>query len=123
MIRIREIKEQVAERLRKSQDPALKGMADRLTAKLTSVEEAIYQTKNQSDQDPLNYPIRINNRIAGLNRVVNAGDSKPIDAAYTIFKEVTAELKVEIDRLEQILARDLTAFNAAATRAGVGAVK
>ena len=123
VIRIRDIKEQVAERLKKSPDADLKGVADRLTANLTSVEEAIYQTKNQSGQDPLNYPIRINNRIAGLNRVINAGDGKPIGAAYTIFKEVTAELKVETDRLQQVLAKDLAAFNVEAKRAGVEPVK
>jgi len=123
VIRIRDIKEQVAERLKKSPDAGLKVAADRLTASLTSVEEAIYQTKNQSGQDPLNYPIRINNRIAGLNRIINAGDGKPIGAAYTIYKEVTAELKVETDRLQQVLAKDLPAFNAEAKRAGVEPIK
>ena len=123
VIRIRDIKEQVVERLKKSPDAGLKAAADRLTAGLTSVEEAIYQTKNQSGQDPLNYPIRINNRIAGLNRIINAGDGKPIGAAYTIYKEVTAELKVETDRLQQVLAKDLPAFNAEAKRAGVEPVK
>ena len=123
VIRIREIKEQVAERLKKSSDAGLKTAADRLTANLTTVEEAIYQTKNQSGQDPLNYPIRINNRIAGLNRIVNAGDGKPIGGAYTIFKEVTAELKVETDKLQKVLATDLAAFNAAAQKAGVDPIK
>ena len=123
VIRIRAIKEQVAERLKRSQDAGLKAAADRLTANLTSVEEAIYQTKNQSGQDPLNYPIRINNRIAGLNRVINVGDGKPIGAAYVIFKEVTAELKVETDRLQQVFAKDLAAFNAAALKSGVEPVK
>jgi hypothetical protein len=123
VIRIRQIKEQVTERTKKSSDDGLKAAADRLTANLTSVEEAIYQTKNQSGQDPLNYPIRINNRIAGLNRIINAGDGKPIGAAYTIFKEVTAELKVETDRLQQVLATDLAAFNVEAKRAGVEPVK
>ena len=65
----------------------------------------------------------INNRIAGLNRIINAGDGKPIGAAYTIFKEVTAELKVETDRLQQVLAKDLPAFNAEAKRAGVDPIK
>ena len=74
---------------------------------------------NQSGQDPLNFPIKINNRIASLNRVVNNGDGKPIGAAYQIFKEVSAELKVQTDRLAQVLAKDLAAFNAEAKRAGV----
>ena len=91
------LKEQITARTSKSTDAPLKAAGDRLAASLTSVEEAIYQTKNQSGQDPLNFPIRINNRIASLNRVVNNGDGKPIGAAYDILTDVTAELKVETD--------------------------
>ena len=90
-----------------------------MAAALSAVEQDVYQVKNQSGQDPLNFPIRINNRIASLNRVVNSGDGKPIGAAYDILKDVTAELKIETDRLQQVLAKDLAAFNAEAKRAGV----
>jgi hypothetical protein len=119
VIDIRAVKEGVAERIAKSSDARLKSAGDTLTRNLTTVEEAIYQTKNQSGQDPLNFPIRINNRIAGINRVVNSGDGQPISGVYEIFKEVTAELKVETDRLAQVLAKDLAAFNAEAKRLGL----
>jgi hypothetical protein len=123
VIRIRELKDQITARTAKSENAALKAAGERLATNLTSVEEAIYQTKNQSGQDPLNFPIRINNRIASLNRVVNNGDGKPIGAAEEIFRDVTAELKVETDRLQQVLAKDLPAFNAEAKRAGVEPIK
>jgi photosystem II stability/assembly factor-like uncharacterized protein len=122
VIQIRRIKEQAAARLKASPDGRLKAAADRLTASLTAVEEAIYQTRNQSGQDPLNFPIRINNRIAGINRVVNSGDGKPISGVYEIFKEVTAALKVETDRLAQVLAKDLAAFNVEVKRLGLEAI-
>ena len=94
-----------------------------MVTNLTAVEEEIYQTRNQSGQDPLNFPIKINNRIASLNRVVNAGDGKPIGNAYEIFKDVSAELKVQTDRLQRVLATDLSAFNAEAKRAGVAVIE
>lgn len=119
VIEIRKIKEEVASRTEKSSDAGLKAAGERLVTNLTAVEEEIYQTRNQSGQDPLNFPIKINNRIASLNRVVNNGDGKPIGAAYEIFEEVSAELKVQTDRLQQVIATDLAAFNAEAKRAGV----
>ena len=91
---------------------AAQDAGERLTASLSAVEEAIYQVRNQSGQDPLNFPIKINNRLASLLRVVNSGDGKPIAAPHPIFKDLTAELKVQTDRLQQVLASDLTAFNA-----------
>lgn len=123
VIQIRRIKEEVAARTAKLSNTRLKRAGERLVTSLTAIEEEIYQTRNQSGQDPLNFPIKINNRIASLNRVVNAGDGKPIAVAYEIFKDVSAELKVQTDRLEQVLATDLAAFNAEAKRAGVSAIE
>jgi photosystem II stability/assembly factor-like uncharacterized protein len=119
VIQIRRINDQVKDRLSRSQDPQLKSAGDRLAARLSAVEEEIYQVRNQSNQDPLNFPIKINNRLASLLGVVTRGEGKPIAAAYPIFKDLTAELKAQTDRLQQALATDLTAFNTEAKRAGV----
>ncbi len=122
VIQIRNLKREVADRLAKSPDAQLKTAGDRLTTSLSAVEEEIYQVKNQSGQDPLNFPIKINNRLASLLRVVNTGDGKPIANAAPILKDLSAELKVQTDRLQQVLAADLPAFNAESQRVGVGVV-
>jgi len=60
--------------------------------KMTAIEEALYQVKNQSAQDPLNFPIKLNNRLASLRRSMENGDARPTDGAYQVFKELSAEL-------------------------------
>jgi hypothetical protein len=122
VIQIRNVKREVAERLTKNPDAQLKTAGDRLTTNLSAVEEEIYQVKNQSGQDPLNFPIKINNRLASLLRVVNTGDGKPIANAAPILKDLSAELKVQTDRLQQVVASDLPAFNAQSQRLGLGEV-
>jgi hypothetical protein len=122
VIQIRSIKDQVKERSSKATDAQLKTAADRLTTNLSAVEEQIYQVRNQSSQDPLNFPIKLNNRLASLLSVVGAGDGKPIGNAAPIFKDLSAELKVQTDKLQQVLASDLPAFNTEAKRAGVAPV-
>jgi len=119
VIRIRSLKQQITERTAKSADAQLKSAGDRLARNLSAVEEDIYQVRNQSGQDPLNFPIKINNRLASLLRVVNNGDGKPIGNAEPLLKDMSADLKVQTDRLQQVLATDLAAFNAEAKRAGV----
>ena len=119
VIRIREIKQQVAETLKKSSDSQVKAAADTLVTNLSAVEEDIYQVRNQSGQDPLNFPIKINNRLASLLRAVNSGDGKPIAAAPQIFSDLVAELKVQTDRLDRVLKTDLPAFEAQAKRVGI----
>jgi photosystem II stability/assembly factor-like uncharacterized protein len=111
VIQIRGLKQQMTERLAKSSDSALKTAADRLGSSLSSIEEAIYQVRNQSAQDPLNFPIKINNRLASLSRAVNYGDGKPIANAAPIFKDLSAELKEQTDRLQEVLVSDLRTVN------------
>ena len=123
VIQIRSVKEQVAARLEKSSDARLKEAGGRLSTNLGAVEEEIYQVRNQSGQDPLNFPIKINNRLASLARVVNYGDGKPIGNAEPIFKDLVAELKVQTDRLEETLQTNLAAFNTEARRLGLEPVR
>ncbi len=119
VIRIRDLKSQVADRLGKSQDPQLKAVGDSLTANLSAVEEEIYQVRNQSGQDPLNFPIKLNNRLASLLGVVDRGDGRPIGNAEPIFTDLSAELKVQTDRLQHVLDADLSKLNEQLKRLGL----
>jgi len=82
-----------------------------LAAKLTRIEEAIYQTKNRSGQDPLNYPIRLNNKIAALIGVVATGDFKPTKQSYDVFEDLSKQLEVQLRELDSLIANDLKAAN------------
>ena len=114
VIDIRDLKAQVAERLGQSKNARLKEIGDLVTRRLSAVEEEIYQVRNRSNQDPLNFPIRINNRLAALRRSVENGDNPPTDAAYVVFKELSAELQAQLDELVKIQRGDLANFNKAA---------
>ncbi len=70
---------------------------------LSEVEEALYQVKNQSGQDPLNFPIKLNNRLASLRRSVESGDAKPTNGAYKVYEELSAELDVQLAKLNTVL--------------------
>ena len=119
VIRIRKIKDDVKDRLTKSQDAQLKDAGERLTKSLSAVEEDLYQVKNQSGQDPLNFPIKTNNRLASLLGMTLRGEGKPTANIPSIFEDLKKELKAETDRLEEVLGADLAAFNTQARRAGV----
>ncbi len=122
VIDIRNMKTQIADRLGKSNDAKLKAAGDRLTTNLSAVEGDIYQVKNQSGQDPLNYPIKTNNRLASLLSMVGNGDGKPTTNAPVIFQNLVKELKAETDRLEEVLLGDLAVFNTEAKRLGLDPV-
>lgn len=109
VIRIRALKSQIADRAAK--DPALKAAADAFSAKLTDIEGEIYQYRNQSSQDPLNFPIRLNNKLAALQGTVESGDARPTEQSYAVFKELSGRLDKQLARLEGMLTTELAAFN------------
>ncbi len=71
--------------------------------KISVIENNIHMTKNKSRQDPLNYGIRINNRLAFLMADSQRGDYPPTDQSQDFFKEIKKELDNELINLNKIL--------------------
>jgi hypothetical protein len=94
-----------------------------LLAKLSAVEEALYQVKNQSGQDPLNFPIRLNNRLAYLRKSVESGDGKPTKGAYEVFSLLKGELDGHMAVYNTILEKDIPSFNRKVTKSDLQEVK
>lgn len=111
VIRIREIKQSITDRIGKTNDGNVKAAGQALIEKLTDVEGEIYQHRLRSGQDPLNYPIRLNNKLAALQGTVESGDYRPTDQAYAVFKELSARLDIQLERLDALVRRDVAAFN------------
>ena len=116
VIDIRNVKAQVADRIQRADDAALKRAGDKLTTNASGVEQEVYQVQNQSNQDPLNFPIKINNRLASLLRAVSAGDGRPTSNIPEIFAIQAGQLQVQTDKLAAIWKTDLAAFNKEAAR-------
>lgn len=74
-----------------------------LLARLSVIEENLYQVRNQSEQDPLNFPIKLNNRLAALERSVETGDAKPTAGAYQVYEELSKELEQQLSELSKIV--------------------
>jgi photosystem II stability/assembly factor-like uncharacterized protein len=113
--KIRDVRKQVEDLVKRVKDlpgaKAIEEAAKALNAKLTTVEEALYQTKNRSNQDPLNYPIRLNNKLASLAGVVGGADAAPTDQSYKIYDELVGQIDAELKKLDDIIKADLPAFN------------
>jgi photosystem II stability/assembly factor-like uncharacterized protein len=119
VVAIRRVKAQIEDRLAKSQDSRLAAAAQRLVANASAVEGDIYQVRNRSNQDPLNFPIRVNNRLANLLSMSERGDGRPGNNMEEIFQIMVAELKRHTDRLAEVWRADLAAVNRELARLGL----
>ena len=93
-----------------------------LMKKMTEIEETLYQTKNQSRQDPLNFPIRLNNKLAALTGVAGNGSWRPTAQAETVRVELTNLINAELDKLKTVMESDVPAFNDLVKQKSVDAI-
>ncbi|MBN1938736.1 MAG: glycosyl hydrolase, partial [Candidatus Aminicenantes bacterium] len=93
-----------------------------ISDKLTTVEDVLIQVKSKSGQDPLNYPIRLDNKLAALAMVAASADARPTDQSVALYEELAATARAELAKLGAILEKDVAAFNALVRDAGVPAV-
>ncbi len=111
VIQIRKIRKQIEEGLKTINDPAVTTPAKELVGKLTLIEEDLYQTKNRSGQDPLNFPIKLGNRISAVRRSLETGDAKPTAGVYKVFEELSKELDAQLNKLNTLLTGELPSLN------------
>jgi photosystem II stability/assembly factor-like uncharacterized protein len=112
IIQIRDVKKQIDDLVKRVGSPgAIADSGKSLSRKLTDVEEALYQTKNQSSQDPLNFPIRLNNKLAALLGVVARSETPPNEQSFAVYEELTAQINAQLQKLSQIMKTDVPAFN------------
>lgn len=111
VIRIRAIRKQVEEREKELNEAAFSAAAKDLIGKITAIEEDLYQTKNRSGQDPLNFPIKLGNRISAVRRSLETGDAKPTAGVYKVFGELSKELDGHLSKLDGVLKTGLDGLN------------
>jgi hypothetical protein len=118
---IRNVKAQLADRRSKAgtRAAALDKLAASLESQLSSVEEMLYQVKNRSGQDPLNYPIRLNDQLSGLGNVADGAEARPTAQTMEVYRILSAQLDVQLKRLDDLLGAGLSGVNAELTRQGL----
>jgi photosystem II stability/assembly factor-like uncharacterized protein len=122
VLRIRRLRSAIADRVRRAPTPALTAAADAASRALLQVEETLYQTQNRSGQDPLNFPIRLNNRLAAVGRSVETGEARPTAASYVVLHELSEELDVQLKALDRVIATEVAAFERASAAAGLAPI-
>jgi hypothetical protein len=126
IIQIRDVRKQVDDLLKRVKDQpnfkVINDAASSLNKSLASIEESLYQTKNQSSQDPLNFPIRLNNKLATLGGVVSRPDYAPTAQSYVVYEDIVTEIDAQLQKLLQVMKTDVPAFNQLVKNQNVPAV-
>ena len=123
---IRNIRKQikdVGDRIKEQKNiEPIKKLSDEINKKIAAIEESLYQTKNKSPQDPLNYPVRLNDKLSSLGGSASSGDFRPTDQAVELKKELISKIDAELIKLKEIVESEIPKFNKLVAEANVPAV-
>lgn len=112
---IRDVRSQMKDIDKRLKDDAReKTIADAgkaLDKKMTAVEEALIQTKAKSDEDVLNFPIRLNNQLVALGGVVGSASSAPTQQSYEVYDMLSGRIDEQLAKWKEILATDVKGYN------------
>jgi hypothetical protein len=93
-----------------------------VSERLDEVEDELIQTRNESGQDPLNYPPRLDNQILYLYGHANAGSGRPTRGTLQRLGDLGEELDGHLTRLQAVFRVDVAGFNQMLVEAGVPAI-
>ncbi|MCP4457954.1 MAG: glycosyl hydrolase [Cytophagales bacterium] len=123
VIDIRKVRGQVNDVLGKLEDGDLKDFGKEMLKEMEVIEGALYQTQNESGQDPLNFPVRLNNKLGHLASLEGMGSYIPTDQSKAYFTEVSGLIDSELGKLKAIFETKIPEFNKMVKEADVDAVK
>ncbi|MDX1449946.1 MAG: glycosyl hydrolase, partial [Acidimicrobiia bacterium] len=123
VIDIRGIKTDVTDRMDQTDDQEIDQTGEEVNTKLTGVESEIYQIRNQSNQDPLNFPIKLNNKLAALMGVVESAEAPPTDQSYAVFTTLSTALDVQLQQMRIIIQEDVARLNELLREAGLETIR
>ncbi|MBA2454211.1 MAG: hypothetical protein H0V47_13660 [Chloroflexia bacterium] len=120
--RIRNIRSQAEAWAGRVEDDKIKEAARILGEKLYDIEGELIQYKAKSIQDTLNFPIKLNAKLAGLAWTVSNAPGAPTKQSYTLFDELSSRVDAQVKCLNELVEKDVAAFNKLIGDSGLPAV-
>ncbi len=89
---------------------------------ITNIEKSLYQTQNRSGQDPLNFPVRLTNKLAYLSSILGHGEFPPTDQAEAVRTELEGLIDAEIQKYDVVRTEMIPALNQLIKDKGIDAI-
>ena len=123
---LRNIRQQAEDWARRSSErkdhEAISASARSLKEKLAPIEDELTQSKAKTRQDTMNWPVKLNGKLAWLAAVISSAQAAPTRQAYELYEDLSQRIDVQLQRLKEIIDTDVVAFNQLMSESGVPAI-
>ena len=123
---LRNIRQQVEDWVRRSRErqdhEAIVASALSIKEKLAPIEDELTQSKAKTRQDTMNWPVKLNGKLAWLAAVISSAQAAPTSQTYELYEDLVQRIDVQLQRLKEVINTDVAAFNQLMSESGVPAV-
>src|SRR6266702_3105658 len=123
---LRNIRQQAEEWARRSSErqdhEAIAASVLSIKEKLAPIEDELTQSKAKTRQDTMNWPVKLNGKLAWLAAVISSAQAAPTRQAYELYEDLSQRIDVQLQRLKEIIDTDVAAFNQLMSESGVPAI-
>ena len=116
---IKEIRTQIQTVQKKTKDTVFQKQCAGILDNLKTIEEALHQTKAKSGQDVLNFPIRLDDKIAGVFEAAAAGYTAPTKQVNETFADLKAQVDIQLKLYDNLKKDGIKALNEAVHKLGI----
>jgi phage-related tail protein len=124
--RLRDVRTQIEaweKRIEGREDAAdVRTAATDLKKTLTEIEEELIQVRSKALEDPLNFPVKLNNKLATLSGAVASADTAPTRQAYAVYDDLTTKIGLHLITLSTVVETDVAEFNQLVSRLSIPAI-
>jgi hypothetical protein len=93
-----------------------------LTKKLAPIEDELTQSKAKTRQDTMNWPVKLNGKLAWLAAVIASSQSAPTKQTYELYEDLVQRIDAQLHQLREIIDTDVAEFNRIMSETGVPAI-
>ncbi len=85
-----------------------------ITDALDLVKNELFNEKIQANEDNLRFPLKLEEKLATMNYMLQTSDTKPTAGMYAVYHSLSSQIDTQLQKLKNILDTQVSGFNAMA---------
>lgn len=106
-----------------TQRDTIEKLGKTITDSLSKIEDALIQSKAENVQDLLNYPMKLNNKIAALIDNIDAFKGQVPQQYNDVFADLSAQAKIQLSKFDSLKNNQIKNYNTLANKIDVDVIK
>ncbi|HYK47538.1 MAG TPA: hypothetical protein VEV83_20315 [Parafilimonas sp.] len=90
---------------------SFKEKAKFITDTLDAIKNELFNEKIQANEDNLRFPLKLEEKLATMNYLLQASDTRPTASMYVVYNSLSAQIDAQLRKLKNVIDTKIPEFN------------